>query len=154
VRRRLVIWAAVVGLVAAAGLVGPAAPALATPSHCFEATCDNVALSGTDCATNQLVWDDYVVGTGIAIQLMYSPGCHAFWGEQQEPGGGVYGILFAIPEYGGTEQTLEWVLLSGGAGETHMWNSAGHSVKLCRNTTNTTDPGDTNIPTAQCTGWR
>jgi hypothetical protein len=95
-----------------------------------------------------------VVGTGIAIQLMYSPGCHAFWGEQQEPGGGVYGILFAIPEYGGTEQTLEWVLLSGGAGETHMWNSAGHSVKLCRNTTNTTDPGDTNIPTAQCTGWR
>jgi hypothetical protein len=47
VRRRLVIWAAVVGLVAAAGLVGPAAPALATPSHCFEATCDNVALNAT-----------------------------------------------------------------------------------------------------------
>ncbi|WP_433083338.1 hypothetical protein ACQP1P_04400 [Dactylosporangium sp. CA-052675] len=111
-------------------------------------------MSGTDFATNQLVWDDYVIGTGIAIQLMYSPGCHAFWGEVQEPSGGVYGTLFAIPEYGGAEQILESGVTTNGALETHMWNSAGHSVKLCRSTTVVADPGDTNTFTSQCTGWR
>jgi hypothetical protein len=150
----LVIWAAIVSLATAAGLVGTAAPAMATPSHCFEATCDNVALSGTDCATNQLVYDDYQVASGIAIQLMYSPGCHAFWGEIQEPDASIFGILWAIPEYGGAEQILESGVTANGGLETHMWNSSGHSVKLCRSTTVIADPGDSAIATAQCTGWR
>lgn len=155
-RKRLVAWAATAGLAVGLGLVSTATPALA--ASCFEASCDGKALSGTDCATNQLIYDDYVLKLGtttvVSLQLMYSPGCHAFWGEMQTPGGGGAGALWAVPQYGGVESTLESGQTAGGALETHMWNSAGHSVKLCWGQNAASDPGDTGSNIGGCTGWR
>jgi uncharacterized protein DUF2690 len=155
VRRHLVGWIATACLAAAFGLVGTASPALA--ATCYEATCDGKALTDTDCATNKLIWDDLTVTGALAIQLMYSPGCHAFWGEMQIiNGGGASAGLFAVPQYG--SGTLETILESGasfGSGlETHLWNAAGHSVKFCWGQNSATDPGDAPTAIAGCTGWR
>jgi hypothetical protein len=154
VRRHLVTWAAIVGLAAAIGLVGTATPALA--ASCFEATCDGKPLNGTDCATNQLIYDDYTTSDNhVKLQLMYSPGCHAFWGEIQVAGAGsAYGGLWAVGQYGGVEQLVEVGDTAGGALETHMWNSAGRSMKFCWGVEPGVDPGDTNDSQHGCTGWR
>jgi hypothetical protein len=155
VRKHLVAWAAAVCLATAFGLVGTATPALA--ASCFEATCDGRALNGTDCATNQLIWDDLTVTGSLKIQLMFSPGCHAFWGEMQILNDGGAGAgLFAVPQYG--SGALETILESGNsqnqALETHMWSSAGRSVKFCWGRDGATDPGDTPTAIAGCTSWR
>jgi hypothetical protein len=158
VKKRLVAWAATAGLATALGLIGTATPALA--ASCFEASCNGKALGGTDCTTNQLIYDDFQVKSGstiqINLQLLYSPGCHAFWGEMQvADGGGAGAGLWAIPQYGGVESALETAVTTTGAVETHMWSSAGHSVKLCWGQNVGDDPGD-NPPDVLggCTGWR
>ncbi len=152
-KKHLVTWAAAACLATAFGLVSTATPALA--ASCFEATCNGKALSGTDCTTNQLIWDDYTLTGAVAIQLMYSPGCHAFWGELQVPDGGATGTLWAVPQYGSgaSETALESGNSSNGALETHMWSSAGHSVKFCWGQA-IGDPGDTPTAIAGCTSWR
>jgi hypothetical protein len=156
-KRHLVAWIATACLATVFGLVGPATPALALATSCYEATCDNKVLGDTNCATNQLIWDDLTVTGALSIQLMYSPGCHAFWGEMQfVDGGGAGAGLFAVPQYG--SGALETLLESGTTFdaplETHMWNSAGHSVKFCWGQNGAVDPGDTPTAIAGCTSWR
>ncbi|GIF24400.1 hypothetical protein BJ973_007880 [Actinoplanes tereljensis] len=160
-KRRIAAYAAALGL-AISGLVGLATPALAAPS-CYEQSCNNTAVAGTNCTSGAYGIDGFKVVDGTTtlqtVDLWYSPTCHAFWGEyNQKDAGGVDLALMGISAYGGIGYSRALDTYDGfngpGVWTTKLYNSM-QSVKFCWTQQGMGgDGGDSQTAIGGCTRWR
>jgi hypothetical protein len=149
-------------LMSATPLTVVAAPAATAPT-CSAASCVGKDPVTVGCVNGAKVELAQTTRSGGNITLLYSPACHAAWGQQYEiPNANVPEVLylFVAPKHGGPETPVTTSASVGTTYRTTMVNW-DDTIKICFwwNKVGTTvadpapDPARDNTTNAACTRW-